>query len=162
MPRLRVDLLDHLTVIELDLGSRLLKEDLVHAITAPTAGRWKGLAILAYLTAKHTDPTAKLAPYTAMQADELVAELARLAGADAAADELEEAEAELARLEAEAHADPDAAAQAAIEGRGNSEGPNRSVSGDENSGEAAENPTGPTSGSSSPGPGELIPARSPV
>ncbi len=171
MAKLRLDLLDTLTVVELDLGSRLLKEDLVHAITAPTAGRWKGLAILAYLKAKHTDPTAKLAYFTAMSSSELIDEIARLAGASTLVDELEEAEAELARLEAQAlelEEAPDAALEAAQVAQAeawaptaNAEGTNRCLSANESSDGAAANPTQPSSGSSSPEPGARVPARSP-
>jgi len=142
---LRIDLVDSLTVKELDIASRLLKEDLVHAITAPTAGRWKGLAVLAYMTAKRQgDPTAKLSDYLDLGADELVTELARLAGDVGLLEDLNSAEAELARLEA---ADPDEELAAA-----KVEDTTSSVSGPETA-EVDENPTKRPRASSSRGPG---------
>lgn len=159
--QLRLDLLDRLTVTELDLASRMLKEDIVQAVTQGTAGRWKGLALLAYMTAKHTDPTARLADFMALDAGDLVDTLNRLAGTDALVDELDAAEAELAALQA-AQGDPDEALRALK----NDEGPNPSVSANESSAGAGpgepENPTRPPSGSSSPGPGALTPTPSPA
>lgn len=164
---LRVDLLDALTVKELDIASRMLGEDIVGAITTGTAGRWKGLALLAYMTSKRQgDPACKLADFLDLPADELVARLADLAGAGTVLHELEEAEAELERLERLAGADPEVAL-AAAEAQSVDEGPKRSVSGPESNGRAAaepggaeENPTKRPRASSSRGPGARPRARS--
>lgn len=77
------DPLDALTVAEIDAGSRLLRADLVGAITQGTAQRWPALAIMAYLHARRTDHGAQLATYRAMTAAELSAELEGLGGGSA-------------------------------------------------------------------------------
>lgn len=151
---LRVDLVDRLTVTELDIASRILREDLVHAITAPTSGRWRGIAVLAYMTAKKNgDPTAKLDHFMAMESTELIEALARLAGDAGALDELEQATSDLERITQ--------AAEAEAEGLGahaeKVEDPSSSVSANESAGGEVEdpepNPTRPTSASSSRGRG---------
>ncbi len=76
------DPLDALTIAEIDAGSRLLRADLVGAITNGTALRWPALAVTAYLHARRTDPAAQLATYRAMTAAELTAELGMSAGDD--------------------------------------------------------------------------------
>lgn len=167
IPAIRLDLLDRLTVVELDIASRKLKEDIVHAITAPTAGRWQGLAILAWMVGKKTDPTYALKPLLALDAADLCRELARLAGDEAVLDELEEAEAELEALRARAEAVDDVelelaeAAQAVETAEKKVESSTSSVSANESSAEAVANPTPPPSVSSSPGRGAPIPAGSP-
>lgn len=65
------DPLDQLTIAELDSGSRLLKTDLVTAIGESTMNRWQGLAIVAWLIARRTDPQAKVETYRQMTAVEL-------------------------------------------------------------------------------------------
>lgn len=69
------DPLDELTISEIDMGSRLLRADLVGAVTEGTAQRWPALAIVAYLHARRRDPAAELATYRAMTAKELTDEL---------------------------------------------------------------------------------------
>ncbi len=150
---LRFDLFDRLTVTELDLASRMLKEDIVGAVTQGTAGRWKGLALLAYMTAKHTDPTVKLAHYMALDATELITELNRLAGDEDLAGDLDAAEAELAALQA-AQNDPDAEL-AGLTAPDPEEAPAQAV-------EDTANPTAPTPASSSPAPGAPTPTPSAV
>lgn len=155
---LRIDLLDRLTVIELDIASRILKEDIVHAITAPTAGRWRGLAVLAYMTAKKNGhPTSRVEDYLALDSEQLIAELARLAGDSNLLEDLEAAGDDLERAEAQARADLEDGLEAA-QAAGNPEnGRNRSVSANESANGEVEksepNPTPPTSAFSSPGRG---------
>lgn len=67
------DPLNQLTIAELDTCSRLLKTDIVTAIHGGTMHRWQGMAILAYVLAKRTDPAAKLETYRAMTPAELSA-----------------------------------------------------------------------------------------
>lgn len=65
------DALNRLTIGELDAGSRLLKTDLVTAISEHTMHKWAGLAIVAFLIDRRTDPSSQLATYRAMTPDEL-------------------------------------------------------------------------------------------
>lgn len=74
-PPADVDPLDRLTIAELDAGSRILKADMIVAITAKTMERAAALAILAWLLAKRVDPHAQLTTYRAMTINELVATL---------------------------------------------------------------------------------------
>lgn len=70
------DVLDDLTVRELDIVSRQLKCDVYDAVGNDAGGaRWSALARLAWLWAKRTDPTAKLDPfldYTGAQLTQLL------------------------------------------------------------------------------------------
>lgn len=66
-----VDPLERLTIAELDAGSRYLKTDLVTAIAEDRAEKWGGLALVAWILAKRDDPTAQLAPYREMSANDL-------------------------------------------------------------------------------------------
>lgn len=165
---LRVDLLDRLTVVELDIASRILKEDIVHAITAPTAGRWRGVAVMAYmLEKKNGNPTSRLDDFLGLGVEELLEALARLAGDGELVDELEEAETELERLEAATRDELEglgAAAEAASSTDPPAEARNRSVSGDESDGdgdgEVEPNPTRPTSAFSSRARGASTPSGS--
>lgn len=52
--------LDRLTVAELDEGSRMLKADLVSAITEKTEKRWAALGIAVYLVRRRDDRTLTL------------------------------------------------------------------------------------------------------
>lgn len=69
------DPLNQLTIAELDTCSRLLKTDIVAAIHGGTMNRWAGMAILAYVIAKRTDPAAKLGTFREMTPVELTAAL---------------------------------------------------------------------------------------
>lgn len=69
------DALDRLTIGELDAGSRLLKTDIVTAVAEHTMHKWAGLAIVAYLIDRRTDPTVQLATYRAMTPVELAGTL---------------------------------------------------------------------------------------
>lgn len=69
------DPLDALTIAEIDAGSRLLRADLVGAVTQGTAQRWPALAVVAYLHARRGDPSAQLTQFRAMTPPELLGEL---------------------------------------------------------------------------------------
>jgi hypothetical protein len=60
------DPLSVLTLAELDNGSRLIKADLIHAITAHTEKRWEAMAVAMFLLARREDPKAKLETYRQM------------------------------------------------------------------------------------------------
>lgn len=76
------DPLAQLTITEVDSGSRLLKADLVTAITRGTVDRSKALAIVAFLHARRADPAAKLQPFVEMTYAELGDHLNELGGGD--------------------------------------------------------------------------------
>lgn len=65
------DPLAKLTVAELDAGSRLIRGDILAAISEQTEKRWQSLAVVAYLLARRTDPAADVATFRAMTANEL-------------------------------------------------------------------------------------------
>lgn len=65
------DMLDQLTIAELDACSRKLGTDVVTAIHEGTADRWAALAIVAHAMAARTDPTASLSTYRQMTPAEL-------------------------------------------------------------------------------------------
>jgi hypothetical protein len=65
------DPLDLLTIAELDAGSGLLKASLVAQIVTKGAKFEASLAVLAYLLARRTDHTAKLATFRDMRFTEL-------------------------------------------------------------------------------------------
>lgn len=58
------DPLDDLTIRELDIASRKLEVDVASAIKHGVGGkRYEGLALVAWLWAKRSDPQAKLEPF---------------------------------------------------------------------------------------------------
>jgi hypothetical protein len=69
------DPINQLTIAELDTCSRLLKTDIVAAIHGGTMNRWAGMAIVAYVIAKRTDPAAQLGAFRAMTPVELTVAL---------------------------------------------------------------------------------------
>lgn len=69
------DPINQLTIAELDTCSRLLKTDIVAAVHGGTMNRWAGMAILAYVIAKRTDPAAQLGQFRAMTPVELTVAL---------------------------------------------------------------------------------------
>lgn len=65
------DPLSVLTLAELDNGSRLLKADLINAITSRTEKRWEALALAAWLIERRQNPKAKLEACRQMTSAEL-------------------------------------------------------------------------------------------
>lgn len=67
-----VDPLDDLTVGELGTIGKLIKYDPAAAVQDPTTGlRWPALAHIAWAWARRTDPTAKLAPFLELTAEQV-------------------------------------------------------------------------------------------
>lgn len=77
-----IDPLTLLRVDELSYGSRLIKADVIHAVTAPTERRMDALAVCAFLLARRADPRAELATYKVMLYNDLSRALNQLAGND--------------------------------------------------------------------------------
>lgn len=66
------DPLDTLTIRELRVANGKLRADVAHAITEPTEDRWDAMALVAWMHAKRQDPTAKLDPWLALTAAQLM------------------------------------------------------------------------------------------
>lgn len=67
------DVLDGLTVRELDLASRKLQVDVVDAFKGGAGGkRYAAFATVAWLWAKRTDPTVKIDPFMDLETSELL------------------------------------------------------------------------------------------
>lgn len=69
--RAQRDPLDQLLLAELDEGSRLLKTDMVSAISEGTVDRWQALAIAAWLLARRKDPKVKLNEFRQLRPTEV-------------------------------------------------------------------------------------------
>lgn len=65
------DPLDQLLIAELDQGSRMLKADMVAAISRGTENRWQALAIACWLLERRKDEKAKLEPFRQLRPSEL-------------------------------------------------------------------------------------------
>lgn len=72
------DMLDDLTVAELDTVSRQLKVDVIEAVGGKAGMRWAALSRVAWLWARRRDMSAQLTPFTEMTATQL----GRLLGLD--------------------------------------------------------------------------------
>lgn len=73
-----VDMLDGLTVAELDTASRQIKCDVIDAVAGKDGLRWSALPRVAWLWARRRDPQRKLQPFLDLSASEL----GRLLGLD--------------------------------------------------------------------------------
>lgn len=70
--KLTGDAVNSLTVQELRIANGKLRADVVHAITEPTADRWDGLALVAWILAKRQEPTIPLTRFTELSIAELM------------------------------------------------------------------------------------------
>lgn len=69
------DPIDELTIAELDAGSRLLKGDMMTAVSTDSPNRAAAMAVTAWLLARRTDRAVQLNTYRAMTLSELLTQL---------------------------------------------------------------------------------------